>query len=110
MIFYEMLEGEQRRVLSHIHPQSERTRKKCEIEWREIRLRLHCQRNEQIPQKSEAWYKQRVRYVGTSEIAHLLELTYFIRYADLLARKVGLKPSIGEGFPPLVYGVRPSKL
>ena len=39
--------------------------------------------NEQFPQKSEAWYKQRVRYVGTSEIAHLLELTYFTRYADL---------------------------
>ena len=109
-IFDEILDGEQRWVLSHIHLQSEKTRKKCEIEWREIRLRLHCQRNEQIPQKSEAWYKQRVRYVGTSEIAHLLELTYFTRYANLLTRKVGLKPPIGGGFPPPVYGARPSKL
>ena len=97
-------------MLSHIHLQSEKTCKKCEIEWREIRLRLHCQMNEQIPQKSEACYKQMVRYVGTSEIAHLLELTYFTRYADLLTRKVGLKPPICGEFPPLVYGVRPSKL
>ena len=59
-IFDEILDGEQRWVLSHVHLQSEKTRKKCEIEWREIRLRLHCQMNEQIPQKSEAWYKQRV--------------------------------------------------
>ena len=50
-IFDEILDGEQRWVLSHIHMQSEKTRKKCEIEWREIRLRLHCQRNEQIPQR-----------------------------------------------------------
>ena len=109
-IFNEILEGEQRWVLSHIHSQSEKTRKRCEIEWREIRLCLHCERNEQIPKKSEAWYKPRVHYVGPSEIAHLLELTYFARYADLLARKVGLKPPIGGVFPPLVYGVRPSKL
>ena len=51
------------------------------------------------PKKSEAWYKQRVRCVGTSEIAHLLELPYFTRYVDLLTRKVGLKPPIGEGIP-----------
>ena len=81
------------------------TRKKCEIEWREIRLRLHCQMNEQIPQKSEAWYKQRVHYVGTSEIAHFLELAYFTCYADLLTRKVGLKPPIGGGIPtPCLWG------
>ena len=108
--FDEILDGEQRWVLSHIHLQSEKTRKKCEIEWREIRVRLHCQMNEQIPQKSEAWYKQRVRYVGTSEIAHLLELTYFTRYADLLAKKVGLKPSIGGGIPTPSLWVRPLKL
>ena len=90
---------------SHIHLQSEKTRKKCEIEWREIRLRLHCQMKKQIPQKSEAWCKQRVRYVGTSEIAHLLELTYVTRYADLLAKKVGLKPPIGGKIPtPCLWG------
>ena len=66
--------------------------------------------NEQIPQKSKAWYKKRVRYIGTLEIARILELTYFTRFADLLARKVGLKPPFGGGFPPLVYGARPSKL
>ena len=109
-IFDEILDGEQRWVLSHIHLQSEKTRKKYEIEWREIRLRLHCQMNEQIPQKSEAWYKQRVRYVGTSEITHLPELTYFTRYADLLARMVGSNRLLVGAFPPVVYGVRPSKL
>ena len=65
----------------------------------------HCQRNEQIPKKRESWCKQRVRNVGTSEIAHLLELTYFTCYADLLARKVGLKPPIGGGIPtPCLWG------
>ena len=56
------------------------------------------------PQKSEAWYNQRVRYVGTSEIAHLLEITYFSRHDDLLTMKVDLKPPIGGGFPPLFMG------
>ena len=48
---------------------------------------------------------QRVHSVGTSEIAHLLELTNFTRYADLLAKKVGLKPPIGGGIPtPCLWG------
>ena len=50
-IFDEILEGEQRWVLSHIHLQSEKTSKKCEIDWREIRLCLHCQRTNRFTKR-----------------------------------------------------------
>ena len=39
-IFDEILEGEQRWVLSYIHLQSEKTRKKCDKEWKKIEEEL----------------------------------------------------------------------
>ena len=39
-ILDKILEGEQRWVLSYIHLQSEKTRKRCDIDWKKIRVEL----------------------------------------------------------------------
>ena len=42
-IFDEILEGEQRRLLSYIHLQSEKTCKRCDIEWKKIKAEFEKQ-------------------------------------------------------------------